>query len=300
MKKVLPWSTMIGTQMSSESSTRELLLLTAREARRMEAAEEYAAVHHAELTKKIRSDAAAAWEEFGGGHLTFVAKGLPVGRAHGLGFVGKVTPQDIEHVERFYFERQADAQVDVCPYADPSLFESLNLRGFQVAEFNMTLARWIPPREKFAAPPTQIEVRRIRREEEPVWIGLLAKVFFAEQAAQFEDLFRPWASAENPMCLAAFAQGTMVAGAGGILIPEHKVAGCFGAVTLPEFRGRGLQRAFLEERLRVAQMAGCELAVTLTMPGAISQRNAERAGFRTAYTKVVVKRSFPGEAGSPA
>lgn len=276
----------------------EPIFLTAADARRMEAAEEYAAVHHARFTKNMRPNAGSAWEDFGGGHLTYVAKGSPVGRAHGLGFAGKVAPQDIEHVERFYFGRQADAQVDVCPYADPSLFESLNQRGFQVAEFNMTLARWISPREKFAAQPEQIEVRCIRRGEETAWIELLAKVFFAEQAAQFEDLFVPWASAENPLCLAAFSQQRMVAAAGGILVPEHRMAGCFGAVTLPEFRGRGLQHAFLEERLRAAQNAGCDLAVTLTMPGTTSQRNAERAGFRTAYTKVVAKKQFPGEAGT--
>ncbi|HMF91466.1 MAG TPA: GNAT family N-acetyltransferase [Candidatus Angelobacter sp.] len=286
--------------MSPISTTPEPMFLTAADARRMEAAEEHAAVHHARFTRKMRPGAGAAWEEFGGGHLAFVAKGSPVGRAHGLGFAGKVTPQDIEHVEHFYFERQSDAQVDVCPYADPSLFESLNQRGFYVAEFNMTLARWISPRDEFASQPQQIELRRIRRGEETAWIALLAKVFFAQQAVQFEELFLPWASAENPMCLAAFLGGKMVAGAGGILIPEHRMAGCFGAVTLPEFRGRGLQRAFLAARLLAAQQAGCDLAVTLTMPGTISQRNAERAGFRTAYTKVVVKKPFsPAVAASP-
>src|SRR5215472_7818470 len=103
-------------------------------------------------------------------------------------------------------------------------------------------------------------------------------------------MFFPWASAENPLCMAAFSGGKMVAGAGGMVVPDHRIAGCFGAVTLPEFRGRGLQRAFLEARLLAAQQAGCDLAVTLTMPGTTSQRNAERAGFRTAYTKVVVKK----------
>src|SRR5215813_899771 len=166
--------------MSPISTTPEPMFLTAADARRMEAAEEHAAVHHARFTRKMRPGAGAAWEEFGGGHLAFVAKGSPVGRAHGLGFAGKVTPRDIEHVERFYFHRRADAQVDVCPYADPSLFDSLNQRGFQVAEFNMTLARRILPQDKYVALPGQVEVRRIRPGEEAVWTALLAKVFFAE------------------------------------------------------------------------------------------------------------------------
>ena len=85
----------------------------------------------------------------------------------------------------------------------------------------------------------------------------------------------------------------MVAAAGGLIIPEYKMAGFFGAATLPEFRGRGIQTAFMQERLRVAQRAGCDLAVTLTMPGTTSQRNVERAGFRVAYTKVVVSKRHP-------
>jgi hypothetical protein len=36
-----------------------------------------------------------------------------------------------------------------------------------------------------------------------------------------------------------------------------------------------------------AAAAGCELVVTQTDPGSTSQRNMERAGFRTAYTRTI-------------
>ena len=90
----------------------------------------------------------------------------------------------------------------------------------------------------------------------------------------------------------------MVGGAGGLIIPQYRTAGLFGAATLPEFRGRGIQTALLTNRLRLAQNAGCDLAVTLTMPGTTSQRNAERAGFKTAYTKVVVVKGHPKSGGA--
>jgi hypothetical protein len=54
----------------------------------------------------------------------------------------------------------------------------------------------------------------------------------------------------------------------------------------------------MKERLRITQKAGCDLAVTLTMPGTTSQRNVERAGFRTAYTKVVARKKHPNSADS--
>ena len=278
----------------SAHSAIELSFLTAADARRIEAAEEYGALRYAQAMKPVRPEWGTAWEEFCGGHLVFVARRSPVGRAHGLGFAGKITPQDIEQVEKFYFDHESDAQVDVCPYADPSLFESLNQRSFQVAEFNQTLARWIRRDETFDQPLRPgIEIRHVRQDEAKQWSNLSARVFFAEHAPQYADFFLPWAAPEHPLSLAAFADGQMVACAGGLLVPEYRMAGFFGAATLPEFRGRGIQTAFMRERLRLAQQAGCDLAVTLTMPGTTSQRNVERAGFRVAYTKVVVSKRHP-------
>jgi GNAT superfamily N-acetyltransferase len=284
---------MTGVAGDSKKHHQEMLFLSRSDARRMEAAEEYGALCYAQAVKPDRPEWGIEWQEFLGGHLVFVARRSLVGRAHGLGFAGEVKPEDIEHVEDFYFRHEADAQVDVCPYAEPSLFESLNQRGFQVAEFNQTLARWISPDESFAAAHEGFQIRRVTAEEGPEWSNLLARVFFAEQAPNFGRFFLPWIRHENAMCVGAFAGGKMVGGAGGLIIPRHRTAGLFGAATLPDFRGRGVQSALLKERLRLAREASCDLAVTLTMPGTSSQRNAERAGFRTAYTKVVVIKKHP-------
>ncbi|MBZ5532165.1 MAG: GNAT family N-acetyltransferase [Acidobacteriia bacterium] len=326
--------------------------LSSADARRMEAAEEHGALRYAQAVAPLHPEWGTAWEEFAGGHLVFVQRMSPVGRAHGMGFCAatsgkarlgargraggrkseaggedstyvaardaeknaarqqateavckvKITPEAIAHVEDFYFSREADAQVDVCPYADPSLFAALNERGFQVAEFNQTLARWISPDEelvpasdllKNAGELSKLEVRSIEPGEAQEWSAISARVFFGDQWQQWQELFKPWAGAPDSMNLAAFADGQMVGMAGGLVVREYNMAGFWGASVLPEFRGRGIQRAFLQERLRLAQQAGCDLAVTLTLPGTASQRNAERAGFRTAYTKVVCIKRHP-------
>lgn len=270
-----------------------MVFLTPADARRMEAAEEHGALSFARALHEQNPDCGAAWEPVGGGHMVFVAKGSPVGRAHGLGFAGKVKDEDIEKVEQFYFQRGAPAQVDVSAYADPSLMEVLGSRGFRILEFNQTLARWIGPDERFGAEAGGVQIRPVRPEEAGSWSGVLAQIFFGDQAADFQGLFTPWAAAGSPMCLAAFDGGQIVAGAGGLIVPEHKMAAFFGAGTLPQYRNRGIQSAFMQERLRIAQEAGCDLAITLTMPGTVSQRNVERAGFRIAYTKVVVIKESP-------
>ena len=58
-----------------------------------------------------------------------------------------------------------------------------------------------------------------------------------------------------------------------------------GASTVPEGRRQGAQRALLEARLQTAVDAGCDLAMMVAAPGSASQRNAERQGFRIAYTR---------------
>jgi GNAT superfamily N-acetyltransferase len=50
-------------------------------------------------------------------------------------------------------------------------------------------------------------------------------------------------------------------------------------------RRRGLQAALLEARMRFAFEHGCDLAMMVAEAASNSQRNAERQGFRIAYTR---------------
>jgi hypothetical protein len=50
-------------------------------------------------------------------------------------------------------------------------------------------------------------------------------------------------------------------------------------------RRRGLQSALIRARMRYAAEHGCDLAMLVAEPGSHSQRNAERRGFRIAYTR---------------
>ncbi|HZS28808.1 MAG TPA: hypothetical protein VFB76_16395 [Candidatus Angelobacter sp.] len=59
-----------------------------------------------------------------------------------------------------------------------------------------------------------------------------------------------------------------------------------GSATVPELRRRGLHAALLEERMRYACDHGCDLALMVALAGSDSQRNAERKGFRVAYTRM--------------
>jgi len=64
-----------------------------------------------------------------------------------------------------------------------------------------------------------------------------------------------------------------------------------GACTIPEGRRQGAQLALLETRLRYAAERGCDVAMMCAEPGSASQRNAERHGFRIAYTRTKWQRA---------
>jgi hypothetical protein len=99
----------------------------------------------------------------------------------------------------------------------------------------------------------------------------------------------------EPKCLWAFplllfclslVLVVMVAGATGSLNIVDGVALLAGACPVPEGRKQGAQLALLEERLRTAAELGFDLAMMGAMPGSASQWNAERHGFRIAYTRI--------------
>lgn len=64
-----------------------------------------------------------------------------------------------------------------------------------------------------------------------------------------------------------------------------KTAHLYIAGTMPAFRRRGVQAALLQTRLKMAHDLGCVLATMSARPYNVSARNAERVGFRLAYTK---------------
>ncbi len=95
-------------------------------------------------------------------------------------------------------------------------------------------------------------------------------------------------AAEHSSAFLAFIGGEPVGG-GAVLI-HRGLALLAGAATLPAYRNRGVQGALHHARLTLARRSGCDLAAQGAQPGSTSQRNAERRGFRVAYTRAILVR----------
>ena len=135
-------------------------------------------------------------------------------------------------------------------------------------------------------PDPAIEVRVCQWEERAVWAELVPVGFARESTPDpgHQRFSRVAASQEDAVLFLAWVDG-VPAGTGKLVIAD-KVGWLSADTTLPEFGGRGVQRAVQLHRLRAAQEGGCELAVTESSLGSGSQRNMERLGFRIAYTHV--------------
>lgn len=258
-------------------------------ARRLESGEEMPQVLYARMFQKTRPEIGAAEEEICGGHMIFAGLGSPIGRATGAGLDRPFTAEHLDRVEQFYRAHKAPSQVDLCPMHEASMFEMFKERGYAIAELNNVLYRKLEAKEKFPPPPAGCEVRRSLMEEADAAGAIVETAFFPDGAPEaFRGLVAPFYQMERALAFVASVQGKLVACGTGLVIPEHKVFALCGAGTLAEFRGRGLQTALLRARMTAAAEAGCEYAVVVTQGGTTSQRNAERLGFRVAYSKVTV------------
>jgi ribosomal protein S18 acetylase RimI-like enzyme len=258
-------------------------------ARRLESGEEMPQVEYARVFQQTRPEIGAAVEEICGGHMVFAGLGSPIGRATGAGLDRPFTAEDLQQVQHFYAAHRAPSQVDLCPMHGPEVFELFKERGYAIAELNNVLYRQLDVGEKFPPAPAGCEVRRSPIEEAQVTGAIVESAFFPDGAPQaFRGLITPLYQMKQALAFAATVDGKLVACGTGLVIPEHKVFALCGAGTLAEFRGRGLQTALLRARLGAAVEAGCEYAVLVTQGGTTSQRNAERLGFRVAYSKVTV------------
>jgi GNAT superfamily N-acetyltransferase len=236
-------------------------------------------------------DAPIADLRIAGGTAFFGGVDYPANQIVGLGLYDEVTSDGLNRVEEFYLSRGVPCTIVVSPFAHRSLLALVAERGYRIAEFNSVLIRPIVADETFALPPG-ISIEPVT----PATVTALAHAIaqgFAEHGPVPEDVFTGMAVLPGSLAFLARVGQAVAGGGGGRIIPEARIAALFGAATLPEYRGRGVQTAIIARRLQQAALIGCEFAVVSTQPGSGSQRNMERRGFRLAYTKLVMVREWP-------
>jgi hypothetical protein len=254
-------------------------------ARRLEHAEAQGNAGFVEARAKAFPDLGAQWTEIAGAYAMFDAPGSPVTQTFGLGMFEPVTAEHMEEIEQFFQERGAGVFHEVCPMADPTVFALFNERNYRPIEFSNVLFRPISVDLKLGAARNEaVKVRLIRDDEVDLWAETAFEGWseFTEVADFLRDLGQVTARSKALSFLAEL-DGKPIAT--GSLSLTNDVALLAGASTIPTARRQGAQFALLEERLRYGAAHGCTIAMMVAQPGSASQRNAERHGFRIAYTR---------------
>jgi hypothetical protein len=254
-------------------------------ARRLETVEAASSVKFVEARVRLKPDSAACWTCAGGASAIFDGPESPLTQTFGLGLFEDTSSSDLDTIERFFAERGALTFHEVSPLADAGTVALLTGRGYQPFEFTSVLYRPIDAALRLAGTPTELAVRRIEVGEEALWAATAAAGWreFGGLSDFMSEVGLVNAAAGAHLFLVE-SNGRPIAT--GALSIANGVAHLAGASTIPEGRNRGAQLALLEHRLRHAAAAGCDLASIGALPGSGSQRNAERHGFRIAYTRV--------------
>ncbi|HLL14206.1 MAG TPA: hypothetical protein VK388_03940 [Pyrinomonadaceae bacterium] len=256
--------------------------------RRLERAEAHANAEFVETRARLFPDVGAEWIEVAGAYAMFDGAASLITQTFGLGLFQEITNPEMEALENFFSERGAPVFHEVSPLASERLLPLLGERGYRPVELTSVMFRPVSldADDLPAAGNDQITVRVIGEDEHELWAQTATRGWSesTEFADQIHDLSLVGVKRPGASSFMAESEGRAIA-TGGISICEGVVL-MAGASTVPEGRRQGAQLTLLAGRLRFAAERGCDIAMMCAQPGSTSQRNAERHGFRIAYTRI--------------
>jgi GNAT superfamily N-acetyltransferase len=226
-----------------------------------------------------------------GGQVVLLGSGMFVNRGIGMGLETPMRSKDLTCLERLSERVGVPAEVEVCPWADPSILRLASLRGFQPAWFRSTLIRRIE-RGETATSTHAVIVEQVDDDAGlATWQQIAASAFGYSTATQrrASDLYASAAFRLRGERLYVASIGDLLVGVAALTV-NGGLATLGGMATVPSARRRGVQGALIRYRLGVAADLGCHLAVSTAAPGGDSERNLLRNGFSVLYSKLALRR----------
>ncbi len=240
-----------------------------------------------EARAKTSPEANVEWIEVAGIYAMFDGAESPLTQTFGLGVFGEITDAELDKLEAFFKKHNAPVFHEVSPMSDSSLIGLLNERGYQPLELTNVMFQEIGAEKLPKLPLNQeITTRIINEGEEKLWAKISAGGWSSEMEGLADFMFE--FGQVSAKCVGGYPFLAELKGepiSAGMLFIYDGVAILAGASTIPDGRRKGGQAALLDSRLRFAAEQGCTLAIMGALPGSQSQRNAEKNGFRVAYTR---------------
>ena len=204
-------------------------------------------------------------------------------RSIGLGTLAEATPRVLDGIVRFFARHGGPARVEVAErVGGAGVARLLERAGFRreeerhhvhVLETAAAPLRPAVPGLRIARPSPRRFGRAVRAGFEVR--GALGTLFDRASAAQVA------AFPERAVPLIPLVDGELAGSA--LLWLSPRVGGLYSGSVLPRFRGRGIQRALIAERVRLGLARGRRIFTSQTEGDDASAHNLRGMGFRTLY-----------------
>jgi len=243
------------------------------------------------IAQRLYPDARVTCEPIGDAIAVFGGSAIGVSTVSGISRTSALHAEELRALEAF-LGRVGTGPVEIALPADAeaALVAQIVGLGLSVLGSEDVLVLDFGIDAPLPAEGSGHDVRVATREQLDEWARLAARGFndgheppqcdlrFANCIARSAGVRPYWAFVEDrPVAV-------------GELWIGGEVAWLCADTTLPTYRGRGLQLALQDARLREARAAGCTLAVTEAAPDSSSHRNARRLGFGPAYSRTIFSR----------
>jgi hypothetical protein len=245
------------------------------------------------------ADRAALILPMSGGLAVYAGPSSPINKVIGLGLDTPLDLAALDAVEDQWRQRNEPVRIEMSVLTDPEIGRALSDRGYRLQGFENVLGH--PLGHSHDRLPPNVTVETLRDEDVEIWLDIAADAFSdLDGTGSVPDDVLPRAQLREAVAVFVAVPGVRryLARVDGIPVGEAAmsiegdIAIIAGAGTLPAFRGRGVQKALLQQRLNDAVAAGCRLAVVTTAPGTRSQDNVMRRGFALLYARAILVKPF--------
>ncbi|GAB7324544.1 hypothetical protein MBLNU13_g08448t1 [Cladosporium sp. NU13] len=234
--------------------------------------------------------------------LSHSVHGRKLNHTYAFGVFGAATMRDLRSIEDAYKAWDPNAasrprpELDVWEDADASAFELLS-EGYSVTGFVCQFQQYLDDMDTSSAPTdSNIKVVALRSPEHAADENASYEYFINASVEGFRSggrnvvtlkaLAESAVARSDTSLYSATIDGELVGTAVMAVIDVDgcKVASLFMDSCLEPARGKGVHKALLSERIRVAKEMGCDMVIAAAREGSGSARNIERAGLRKIFT----------------
>ena len=144
---------------------------------RLERAEAKASAAYVESRSRSAPALGAEWRDFDGTYAMFDGVGSPLSQTFGFGLFSSPTNEQLEAIESFFRDREAEVFHEVSPLADQGVLGLMAERGYRPTELTSVMhLRLTSDRVRSHRPPSpELVVHRVEAGGEDAWAETAAR-----------------------------------------------------------------------------------------------------------------------------